>query len=93
MDHGLHHGDDGHMTMEYIERRETPACGPEKYIISTGKNPQERKVCEGNNPGAISYVPEELLVYGRPARKSARDRGQAANVRGHTIDCLQKLDS
>lgn len=39
MDHGLHHSDDGHMAMEYVERRKTPASRPEENVVSTGKNP------------------------------------------------------
>lgn len=60
------------MSVEYIKRRKTPTSRPEKDIVSASKNPQERKVGERNNPGAISYVPEELLVYGRPARESVK---------------------
>lgn len=63
------------MAMEYVERRKTPASRPEKNVVSTGKNPQQRKVGEGDNSGAISYVPDELLVYGRPAGESAKAGG------------------
>lgn len=59
------------MAMEYIKRRKVPARGPEKDVISTGKDPEEREIGKGENSGAIGHVSEILFINGRPTRESA----------------------
>lgn len=67
MHHGLQRRDPSDMAMEQVERREAPACRPDKYIIPSSKEPEKWQIGNGQDASPVCYISQELFVYRGPA--------------------------
>ena len=72
MHDGLHRGDTSNMEMEQVERRKTPAGRPEKDVIASGKDPEEREVCKGEDSGAVGHIAKDLFINRGPAARGQK---------------------
>lgn len=59
---GLGGGNPSDIAMEDVKSAEIPAGEPEEDIIPTGKEPEKRHICYGEESGAICDVGPGLLL-------------------------------
>ena len=61
MQDALNSRDTSSVSMENVEGRERPPSYPKKDVVASGKEPDQRKVGEANDSGAVCEITPELI--------------------------------